>query len=55
MTEPEETREDTGRSEPIVAPPTANPSRVKVPPEGLRQRTDEGDPEPSGPSPGEEA
>ncbi|MFE9689375.1 hypothetical protein [Micromonospora sp. NPDC005806] len=57
MTEPEETREDSERSEPIVAPPTANPSRVKVPPEGLKQQTEkgEGDPTPSGSSPGEEA
>lgn len=55
MTEPEESREDTERSEPIVAPPTANPSRVKVPPEGVKQRTDEGDPAPSGPPAGEEA
>ncbi len=57
MTEPEETREDTEPSEPIVAPPTANPARVKVPPEGLRQQTDkgEGDPTPSGSPSGEEA
>jgi hypothetical protein len=57
MTEPEETREDTERSEPIVAPPTANPARVKVPPEGLKQETDkgEGDPMPSGSPSGEEA
>ncbi|SCL28484.1 hypothetical protein GA0070624_3702 [Micromonospora rhizosphaerae] len=55
MTEPEETGEDTERTEPIVAPPTANPGRVKVPPEGLQQETDEGDPTPSGPPPGEEA
>ena len=55
MTEPEETREDTGRSEPIVAPPTANPGRVRVPPEGLRQETDEGDPAEPGPSPAKEA
>ncbi|SBT41728.1 hypothetical protein [Micromonospora narathiwatensis] len=57
MTEPEETREDTERSEPIIAPPTANPSRVKVPPEGLKQHTDKGggEPMPSGPPPGEEA
>ncbi|MET7968908.1 MULTISPECIES: hypothetical protein [unclassified Micromonospora] len=56
MTEPEETREDE-RSEPIVAPPTANPARVKVPPEGLKQETDkgEGDPTPSGSPSGEEA
>ncbi|SCG74024.1 hypothetical protein [Micromonospora inositola] len=55
MTEPEESEEDTERTEPIVAPPTANPSRVKVPPEGLKQRTDEGEPAQSGPPPGKEA
>jgi hypothetical protein len=57
MTEPEETREDTERTEPIVAPPTANPARVKVPPEGLKQHTDkgEGDQTPSGSPSGEEA
>lgn len=57
MTEPEETREDSERSEPIVAPPTANPARVKVPPEGLKQHAEkgEGDPTPSGSPPGEEA
>ncbi|MFR9777544.1 hypothetical protein ACL02O_16000 [Micromonospora sp. MS34] len=57
MTEPEETREDTERSEPIVAPPTANPSRVKVPPEGLKQQSEkvEGDGTPSASPPGEEA
>ena len=54
MTEPEEPREDTERSEPIVTPPTANPSRVKVPPEGVKQQTDEAEPEPAGP-PEEEA
>ncbi|MFI5835654.1 MULTISPECIES: hypothetical protein [Micromonospora] len=57
MTEPEETREDTAAGEPIEAAPTANPSRVRVPPEGLTQQTPhgEGDPEESGPPPGEEA
>ena len=55
MTEPDETREDNERTEPIIAPPTANPSRVKVPPEGLKQQTDEGEPAPTGPPPGEEA
>lgn len=57
MTEPEEAAEETGtdpdRSEPIEAPPTANPARVRVPPEGLSSHT--GDPELSGPPPGEEA
>ncbi|GHJ16394.1 MULTISPECIES: hypothetical protein [unclassified Micromonospora] len=57
MTEPEETREDAAAGEPIEAPPTANPSRVRVPPEGLTPQTPsgEGEPEPSGPPPGEEA
>ncbi|MFD2766958.1 hypothetical protein [Micromonospora eburnea] len=55
MTEPEETREDAERSEPIVSPPTANPSRVKVPPEGVKKQTDEGDRIPSGPPPEQEA
>ncbi|MEV0808773.1 hypothetical protein [Micromonospora sp. NPDC050200] len=54
MTEPEESDEETDRTEPILAPPTANPARVKVPPEGLKQRTDDGDPALSGP-PEEEA
>ncbi|WP_165945865.1 hypothetical protein [Micromonospora sp. KC606] len=53
MTEPEETSENTERTEPILAPPTANPARVKVPPEGLKQQTD-GDPAPAG-RPEEEA
>ncbi|WP_158074094.1 hypothetical protein [Micromonospora sp. CB01531] len=55
MTEPEESREETERREPIVSPPTANPSRVKVPPEGVKKQTDEGDRTPSGPPPEEEA
>ncbi|GAA3782387.1 hypothetical protein [Micromonospora maritima] len=57
MTEPEETREDPAAGEPITVAPTANPSRVRVPPEGLTQQRPEGEGEPevSGPSPGEEA
>ncbi|MGS2617441.1 hypothetical protein ACVCAH_23385 [Micromonospora sp. LZ34] len=57
MTEPEESRDESERTDPIVAPPTANPARVRVPPEGLGRRTDddeEGDPGTSGPPPGEE-
>ncbi|MEU1812869.1 hypothetical protein O7622_18240 [Micromonospora sp. WMMD1076] len=56
MTEPEEVSDDdTGAGEPIEAAPTANPSRVRVPPEGLKQHTpNEGEPAP-GPPPGEEA
>jgi hypothetical protein len=46
MTEPEESQEDIEPTEPIVAPPTANPARVQVPPEGLGQQADE--PEPAG-------
>ncbi|WP_018830090.1 hypothetical protein [Salinispora tropica] len=44
MTEPEETQENTERTEPIVAAPTANPARVQVPPEGPGQGTSEPDP-----------
>ena len=54
MTEPEESDEEIDRTEPILAPPTANPARVQVPPEGLKQQTDDGNPAPSGP-PEEEA
>ncbi|MDO3705860.1 hypothetical protein Q3W71_29740 [Micromonospora sp. C28SCA-DRY-2] len=56
MTEPEESRDASDRTDPIVAPPTANPARVRVPPEGLGRRTDdeEGDPGASGPPPAEE-
>ncbi|MDG4797395.1 hypothetical protein [Micromonospora sp. WMMD1082] len=54
MTEPEETRDDDDRTDPIVAPPTANPSRVQVPAEGLVGQTDEGHPETPGTPPGEE-
>ncbi|SCL35895.1 hypothetical protein GA0070616_5344 [Micromonospora nigra] len=53
MTEPEETGDEAERPEPILAPPTANPTRVQVPPEGAGQRTDERNPGPSG-SPAEE-
>ncbi|GIJ24920.1 hypothetical protein Vqi01_00820 [Micromonospora qiuiae] len=55
MTEPEQNRdEDDDRSEPIVAPPTANPRRVQVPEEGLGGQTDQGHPETSGSPPTEE-
>ncbi|WP_433393517.1 hypothetical protein [Micromonospora sp. KLBMP9576] len=47
MSEPEENRDETDRSDPIVAPPTANPTRVRVPPEGVGQQGD--DPEPAEP------
>lgn len=55
MNEPEESQENTERSDPIVAPPTANPARVQVPPEGPGALTDDGEPGESGPVPGEEA
>ncbi|MFI9528374.1 hypothetical protein [Micromonospora rosaria] len=54
MTEPEERDESTDRAEPIAAPPTANPSRVQVPPEGPGALAGEGGPAESGPVPGEE-
>ncbi|MER7332751.1 hypothetical protein ACIBTZ_19000 [Micromonospora sp. NPDC049460] len=46
MTEPEETQEETDRTDPILAPPTANPARVQVPPEGLGQQQGD-EPEPA--------
>ncbi|GAA2713314.1 hypothetical protein ACFY2R_24115 [Micromonospora olivasterospora] len=58
MTEPEESREETEpeseRSAPIVTPPTANPGRVRVPPEGVGPQHG-GEPERPGPPSGEEA
>ncbi|WP_341715955.1 hypothetical protein QQG74_18160 [Micromonospora sp. FIMYZ51] len=54
MTEPEESRDDE-LTEPILAPPTANPRRVQVPEEGLDGQIDQGHPEPSGSPPTEEA
>ncbi|MFI7607690.1 hypothetical protein ACIBTV_21460 [Micromonospora sp. NPDC049366] len=59
MSGPEEHREP-GKSpedehvEPIHARPTANPSRVRMPADGPRKKH-EGDPEESGPPPGEES
>ncbi|MEU9509190.1 hypothetical protein AB0D32_23255 [Micromonospora sp. NPDC048170] len=41
MSEPEQTRDETDRTDPILAPPTANPARVRVPPEGLGQQGDD--------------
>ena len=55
MTEPEESRDDTAAGEPIEAAPTANPSRVRVPPEGVRQQTPSDDEAAPGPPPAEEA
>ncbi len=46
MTEPEESQENTERTEPIVAAPTANPARVQVPPEGPGQEG-AGEPDPA--------
>ncbi|MGK5677234.1 hypothetical protein ACSNOB_30950 [Micromonospora sp. URMC 106] len=46
MTEPEETQEETEHTDPILAPPTANPARVQVPPEGLGQQQGD-EPEPA--------
>ncbi|WP_018219895.1 hypothetical protein [Salinispora pacifica] len=46
MTVPEENQDNTERTEPIVAAPTANPARVQVPPEGPGQ-VGTGEPEPA--------
>ncbi|SCL22239.1 hypothetical protein GA0074692_1359 [Micromonospora pallida] len=53
MSEPEEYQDDAERTEPIVAPPTANPTRVQVPPEGPGALSD--NVQPAEPGPGEEA
>ncbi|RLK25156.1 hypothetical protein DER29_3142 [Micromonospora sp. M71_S20] len=45
MSEPQETRDESERTDPIVAPPTANPARVRMPPEDVGQQGD--DPEPA--------
>ncbi|MFG1777929.1 hypothetical protein ACGFIR_15700 [Micromonospora sp. NPDC049051] len=45
MTEPEETHDESDRTDPILAPPTANPARVRMPPGGAGQQGD--DPEPA--------
>ncbi|GGM29434.1 MULTISPECIES: hypothetical protein [Micromonospora] len=44
MTEPEQVPDEAEPADPIEAPPTANPSRVRVPPEGLGSDTDTGAP-----------
>ena len=41
MSEPEQTRDESDRSDPILTPPTANPSRVRVPPDGPGQQSGE--------------
>ncbi|MBM0234306.1 hypothetical protein JNW91_22150 [Micromonospora sp. STR1_7] len=50
----EQTRDEDDHPDPIRASPTANPRRTRVPPEGLHPKTDQDDPETSGPPPGEE-
>ncbi|MEU1587904.1 hypothetical protein [Micromonospora sp. NPDC005710] len=52
--QPAETRDEDEHPDPIPASPTANPRRTRVPAEGLHPKTDQDDPETSGPPPGEE-
>ncbi|MCG5470940.1 hypothetical protein LADH09A_004912 [Micromonospora sp. LAH09] len=52
--EPAKSRDEDDHPDPILAPPTANPRRTRVPAEGLHPKTDQDDPETSGPPPGEE-
>ncbi|MEU7843894.1 hypothetical protein AB0B39_23370 [Micromonospora sp. NPDC049114] len=40
--------DDDEHPDPILAPPTANPRRTRVPAEGLHPKTDQDDPETSG-------
>jgi hypothetical protein len=55
VTGADETPEPAEPVEPIVASPTANPTRVQVPPEGPAALTGQGeDPAEPGPPPGEE-
>lgn len=54
MGEPEESQESE-RTDPILAPPTANPARVQVPPEGLGHESDDGKPGEHGAPSGKEA
>ncbi|MEU5906853.1 hypothetical protein [Micromonospora sp. NPDC047527] len=51
---PTESPDDEEHPDPILASPTANPRRTRVPAEGLHPKTDQDDPETSGPPPGEE-
>lgn len=44
-----EPRDEEEHPDPILAPPTANPRRTRVPAEGLHPKTDQEDPETSGP------
>ncbi|MGC4853398.1 hypothetical protein ACLQ24_08355 [Micromonospora sp. DT4] len=41
-------RDEEDHPDPILAPPTANPRRTRVPAEGLHPKTDQDDPETSG-------
>jgi hypothetical protein len=52
--EPTKARDEDEHPDPILAPPTANPRRTRVPAEGLHPKTDQDDPETSGKPPGEE-
>ncbi|WP_422740053.1 hypothetical protein ACN263_12980 [Micromonospora sp. WMMD729] len=38
-------RDEDDHPDPILAPPTANPRRTRVPAEGLHPKTDKDDPE----------
>ncbi|MBG6104404.1 hypothetical protein ACLQ3D_28220 [Micromonospora vinacea] len=52
--QPAKPRDEDDHPDPILASPTANPRRTRVPAEGLHPKTDQDDPETSGPPPGEE-
>lgn len=56
MSQPEENEEKSDKTDPILAPPTANPDRVRVPPEGIRHHRpdEETDREQAGSRPEEE-
>ncbi|WP_434740159.1 hypothetical protein [Micromonospora sp. SH-82] len=55
MTEPELGDDPAERVEPIEARPTANPSRIQVPPEGPGALAGDGEPPDPGPASGEES
>ena len=46
VTEPEENREKTPKTDAVLHPPTANPARTRVPPEGPGRARDDAGPEP---------
>ncbi|MEV7328320.1 hypothetical protein [Micromonospora sp. NPDC093244] len=50
----EQARDEDDHPDPILASPTANPRRTRVPPEGLHPKTDQDDPETSDRRPREE-